>query len=157
MNIHEMETRCLLHSYVQIRDELMRRKITHSARNLIGDYTQWCVVNALDLTFNQTPCANGAQAIDADGKRYLIRGKHLTGNLKKGYQITALKQLRRQKFDFMVVVIFDEVFDVQEAWLIPHRLVLRYASYHYKSKTHSLVLRGPLLNHPQVVSIKEMF
>ena len=157
MNIHEMETRCLLHSYVQIRDELMRRKITHSARNLIGDYTQWCVVNALDLNFDSGCFVNGKDGVDESGNRYLIRGKFLSGKAKETFQRITLKKQRKQKFDLMVVVVFNEALDVQNAWLIPHRLVFRYASFNNRSKTHTLILSRPLLSHANVESVKDRF
>ena len=154
MNIHEVDTRFLLRSYEQIMDELMRRKIVRSARNPIAEYTHWCVVNALGLTSDSVDSDGG---VDNVGQRYFIRGRRLSRKVKDSYQVAGLKHLRKRTFDQLVVVIFDDRFEVREAWLIPYELVLRYASFNAKSQTYSLVLRGPLLRHPRVVSVKALF
>lgn len=49
------------------------------------------------------------------------------------------------QFDYLVVVIFDEGFGVQEAYMLPHDTVKPYARYNKHQNGYVLVAKGAVL------------
>ena len=154
MDLRSLSVEQLVYFYSSALDELLCRKVIRSAKKPINEYAQWCVATLLGLKCDSE---NGNFGVDADGHHYFIQGIYLGKGAKENGYVCYLKNLRKRKFDFLATVIFDEQFGVKDAWLIPYELVLRYASFNTKSRSYTLVLKGPLLKHPQVVSIKAKF
>jgi hypothetical protein len=150
-----IETQQLLKYYSQILDELRERKIIRTSNNPIGDYTEWLIANRLGLTLapNST---TGYDAIDSSGLKFQIKGRRLTVH-NKSRQLSAIRNLKNHDFDYLIVVLFNEQFEVEQVAKIPHAIIEKYAHYREHVNAHILILRGNILSDPMVEDLTEEF
>lgn len=146
--LHDQE---LLKLYAQVMDELRHRGTIRSSNNPISDYAEKVAVErlGLELVSNSN---KGFDAMDAQGVKYQIKGRRITRH-GSSRQLGAIRNLEGQDFDFLLALIFDEDFVLKEFWKIPHALVGKYAKYRKHVNAHILILQGPILNDPEVVSL----
>lgn len=154
MNLQELSIKELLCLQAAVTDELKERKVVRTKNNPIGDYTEWLVAKALDLDLQANSKA-GYDGIDKNGLRVQIKGRRVTAS-NKSRQLSAIRKYAEKDFDILVVVIYNESFEVVDALLIPHEVVGEYASYREHVNAHILSLKGPILKDPRVKCIKEV-
>lgn len=153
MKLSELTEKELLRLQASATDELKSRGIVRTQNNPLGDYTEWLVARALGLEL-QTNSKAGYDGISRDGLRVQIKGRRITS--KNGSrQLSAIRKYADKDFDALVAVIYDENFDIVEAFLIPHKVVGEYASYREHVNAHILILKGPILSDPRIRSIRE--
>jgi hypothetical protein len=143
----------LLQLQASATNELKNRGVVRTQNNPLGDYTEWLVANALDLTL-QANSESGYDAISKDGIRFQIKGRRITP-LNGSRQLSAIRKYAESDFDVLAAVIYDESFNVIEALLIPHEVVGEYASFRAHVNAHILILKGPILVDPRVQSFRE--
>jgi hypothetical protein len=143
-----LTVRELLQLYVDILDELRKRAIVRTANSPIGDYTEWLVAQRLNLTLSGNSTA-GYDAIDTVGTRYQIKARrvHLANQSR---QLSPIRNLDGQKFDYLIAVIFNSDFSIQQAAKIPHAVIAEYASYRSHVNGYILHLRGAILKDSRV-------
>ena len=145
----------LLQYYVDILDELRKRAIVRTANSPIGDYTEWLVARTLNLTLSGNSTA-GYDATDTEGTRYQIKARrvHLANPSR---QLSVIRNLEAQKFDYLIAVIFNHDFSVQHAVKIPHGVITEYASYRRHVNGHILHIRGAILTDNCVEDLTSLF
>jgi hypothetical protein len=151
MNLEKMQSRELLLLYANILDELKTRKILRTKNNPVGDYAEWLVKAALGYEL-QTNSNSGFDAIDKDGIRYQIKSRRITEE-NKSTQLSAIRNLDRKDFDFLIVVLFDREFQISRAIQLPHSTVEKHAKYRDHVNGHILHVRSTLLADSTVVDI----
>ena len=97
----------------------------------------------------------GYDGIDTKGTKFQIKGRRIT-HYNKSRQLSVIRKLDEKLFDKLAGVIFDERYNIIEAIVIPYGIVCKYAVYRKNVNGHILHLRGPILDDPQVKSIKEI-
>ena len=152
MHLKEMEVKELLQLQASITNELKGRGIVRTQNNPLGDYTEWLVASALDLELAANS-KTGYDGVNKAGVRVQIKGRRVTST-NNSRQLSAIRKYNENGFDQLVAVIFNEKFDVIEAWLIPYEVVGEYASYRKHVNAHILILKGPILTDPRVKCIK---
>jgi hypothetical protein len=148
--------RQLLRYYVDILEELIKRKIIRTRNSPTGDYTEWLVAQKLDLILsdNSTP---GYDATDAIGStRYQIKSRRVHP-ANPSRQLSPIRNLEAQKFDYLIAVILDRDFGVQLAVKVPHGVIAEYANYRRHVNGHVLHMRGPILADTRVEDLTSLF
>lgn len=132
-------------------DELKNRGVLRTKNNPVGDYAEWLISSALNLTLANNSAA-GHDAESSEGKKIQIKGRRITAN-NPSKQLGVIRNLAKNDFDELIAVIFDDVYDVIEAYAIPHAVISEYASYRAHVNGHVLHIRGALLLDNRVLNI----
>ena len=102
--------------------ELEHRGVGKELGNPLGGLTEAVVCRA----FNLIPAAKGNPGVDATDprtkKKYQIKGTWDPLN-KGGHQFSAIRNISRHQFDFVVGVVFNRDFSVRGAYRIPYEVV----------------------------------
>lgn len=114
----------LLSLHSEILTQLRSRGVIRTKNNPVGDYAEWLVSNALGMTLLSNSSA-GADAIDADGKKVQIKARRVTPD-NPSRQLSALRNYEAADFDYLIAVIFDETYNILDAYKIPHEVIRDY-------------------------------
>lgn len=148
-----LRTSELLSLFAGIVEELRRREVVRSSNNPVADYTEWLVAEALSLE-QLRGSTTGCDAVDAEGRRYEIKGRRLTRH-NTSTQLSVIRGLDLCHFDFLVGVLYDEDFLVSRACLIPHEVVKTTATYRKHVNGWILYLRPAIWEEVGVVEISD--
>jgi hypothetical protein len=151
LEIEERPPSELLRQHALILNELGRRKILRGGNNPVGDLAEWLATKALNLKLADNS-TRGYDALDAAGKRYQIKGRRVTSG-KPSRQLSSIRDIKHQQFDFLVGIIFGEFFEVERACLMPYEVVSRRTRRDRHVRGDRLVLRDGLWNEPGVRDI----
>ena len=152
MNLKNLEAKELLQLQGKITNELIERCIARTQNNPLGDYTEWLVSQSLNLELEANSKA-GYDALDSDGTRIQIKGRRLTSK-NTSRQLSAIRNYEEKNFDVLVAILFNEKFDVSEAYEVPHEAIGDYARYTAYGNSHTLIMGGSILTDPRVKCIK---
>lgn len=141
----------LLQLHSQIIEELKRRGVLRTKNNPVGDYAEWLTSQALGLKLESNSAA-GYDATDDQGIRYQIKARRVTPD-NASRQLSAIRNLESQDFDFIIGVIFNTDYGVTGAYIVPYKVVQEYATYRKHVNAHILHLRGDVLRDPRVKDI----
>lgn len=84
-------------------------------------------------------------AVGSDGTRYQIKGRRIT-RYNNSRQLSALRDLQGEHFDFIAGVLFNEDYTVMRAALIPHAVALERSSFVERTNSHKFLLRDDVWN-----------
>lgn len=143
----------LLSLHSEILTQLRSRGVIRTKNNPVGDYAEWLVSKALGMTLLSNSSA-GADAIDTDGKKVQIKARRVTPD-NPSRQLSALRNYEAADFDYLIAVIFDETYNILDAYKIPHEVIQDYARHSDHVNAHIVNLKGAILTDPRVSSIKE--
>ncbi len=135
----------------KIIDELSAREIIRTSNNPVSGYTEWLVSQRLGLTL----CGNsekGFDATDKSGVKYEIKARRVTPS-NKSRQLSAIRHLDGEHFDFLIAVVFDKTFDVILALKIPRSVVVAKSSYVKSTNSYKLEAKDSLKNEPGVEDV----
>ena len=142
----------LLAAHAQITDELRQRGVTRSANNPAGDYAEHLFCRA----FGWRQADNSVKSYDAiddrGGTRFQIKSRRLTA-ANTSRQVSALRGLDGDCFDFLAGVLFNKDFSVYRAAIIPHSVVLANAKYGAHTNSWRFFLRDGLWETAEVVDV----
>ena len=144
----------LLKLHSLILKELKDREVIRSKNNPLGDYTEWLVSNKLNLDLARKSSA-GHDATDKNGVKYEIKSRRITIE-NKSRQLSVFRELKLKKFDFLIAVVFDSNFNIDEAYKIPHDVVFEYANLRKYLNGHLLHLKGKILKDIRVKDVKKI-
>ncbi|MER9836129.1 hypothetical protein NKJ28_14260 [Mesorhizobium sp. M0145] len=113
----------ILHS--QIMDELRDREIVRTANAPLGDYAELLFATAFGWSL-ESNSSTGHDAKDAAGVRYQIKSRRTTPR-NASRQLSAIRRLPDNTFDFLAAVLFNESYRVTRAIVIPREVVVRRA------------------------------
>ncbi len=135
-------------------DELKTRGVVRTKNNPVGDYAEWLVASALNLTLAK----NSAVGYDAVSRsepvrRYQIKARRVTAS-NPSRQLGVIRNLELKDFDDLIAVIFNDLYEVNEAFLIPHAVISEYSSFRKHVNGHILHIRGNLLLDSRVQNIR---
>jgi hypothetical protein len=137
--------------HARLGDELRDRGVTRSSNNPTGDLAEYLFCKA----FGWTQAGNSHAKIDAvssDGKRYQIKGRRLTRQ-NKSRQLSAIRDLHGEHFDFLAGVLFNEDYTVLRAALIPHKVAIERAKFVEHTNSHKFMLRDDIWSADGVTDV----
>lgn len=138
--------------WVSTLTELRRRGILRSFNTPTGDYAEWLVANSLGLTLASNS-KSGYDALGPDSTRYQIKARWLA-TPKSTRQLSFIRNLDDDPFDFLIIVLFGADFNVLECWQIPINVVREHARYVAHVNGHRLMASGALLADQRVLRIR---
>ena len=138
----------LLQYHVDILAELKKRNIVRTANSPLGDYAEWLVAQKLSLTLSKNS-TTGYDASDLNGIHYQIKSRRVH-SANRSRQLSPIRNLDRQDFHYLIAVIFNADFSVQQAVKIPHTAISAYAKYRSHINGHILHIRGAILMDSRV-------
>ncbi len=151
MDLEKLSVHELLGLHCDAIAELRHRGVLRTKNNPVGDYAEWLVSVAFGLTLANNSSAS-YDAISKSGKKIQIKARRVTkGNRSR--QLSVLRNLDTQGFDELIIVIFDEFFQITDAYSMPHSVAVEYSTYRPYVNGHILHARGALLTNPRVRDI----
>lgn len=153
MNINELDDVELLRLHSKATEELRRRKIVRTNNNPLGDYTEWMVAKRMGLELVVNSKA-GYDAISDTGVTFQIKGRRITPS-NKSRQLSAIRNYETKDFDWLVAVIFDQNFDILNAYLIPHEVIGEYCPHRDHVNGRVVVMSGPIVRDSRVTEISD--
>jgi hypothetical protein len=151
MNLEKLSVHELLGLYCDTIAELRHRGVLRTKNNPVGDYAEWLVSVAFGLTLANNSSAS-YDAISESGKKIQIKARRVTAD-NKSRQLSIMRSLDKQDFDELIIVIFDELFQIDSAFSAPHAVLEKYATYKPRVNGHILHARGAFLADPLVQDI----
>lgn len=152
-DVRDLPDQDVFNLWISALKELRYRGILRSFNTPTGDAAEWLVANALGLTL-QNNANTGYDAVDSDGLRYQIKGRWLATS-KSTRQLSVIRNLDADPFDYLIVVLFDPAFEITECWQIPIDVVRKHARYVAYVNGHRLFASGALLADPGTVRLHE--
>ncbi len=141
----------VLATWTAAMQELRRRDILRSDNTPTGDYAEWLVATRLGLVLEPNS-KSGFDAKGSDGIRYQIKARRLA-TAKTSRQLSPIRNLDHNPFDFLIVVLFGPRFDVLECCQIPLEVVREHAKYRSHVNGHILHARGAVLEDERTVKL----
>ncbi|MGU3420791.1 hypothetical protein [Methylobacterium sp. D54C] len=111
----------LLTTYGDVMAELRRRGVIRTGNAPVGDYAELLFSKAFDWRLEGNS-AVGYDAVDTQGWRYQIKGRLLAHD-RASRQLSAIRKIDDQAFDYLAAVLFDPGFGIRRAAVLPHALV----------------------------------
>jgi hypothetical protein len=136
IDVSELSPRQLFELHSKIENELRSRGIIKTANNPTGDYAELLFLTAFP---RWEPAGKGQKGFDATGPegRYQIKGRRIIG--KGSRQLSAIRDLKSNHFDFLAGVLFKEDYSVDRAIIIPHAVILNlktHISFQEHTRSH---------------------
>lgn len=140
--------------YAAVSAEMVRCGLTRTQNNPVGDVAETLFCRALGLNKK----GNSSSHVDAigcnDGLRYQIKGRRLVGN-NGSRQMSALRDLDRDHFDFLGAVLFNEDFTVHRAAVIPVDVVRKLSKPDKHTRSSRFMLTDDIWDDPQVWDVTD--
>jgi hypothetical protein len=136
--LQQMSVKKLLRLYKEILRHLEEREICMTKDSPVGGYGEWLVARA----FGGRRLGNSNKSVDVltpDGIRLQVKTRWLPLE-RDSRQLSAIRNLDKRGFDYLVAVLLDRNFDVMEAYQLPHAAVARLATRAEHTNSHRLVL-----------------
>ena len=146
-------TRTLLQHYARILDELRSREVITTRDSPVGGYGQWLVCRAFDALPNPNS-SKGFDVLTSDGVRIEVKTRWMA-EPDDSRQLGSIRNLDRGLFDQLAAILLSEDFGVQEAYLIPHRTIVKLARYVRHTNSMRIVLTPAICADPEVEDITE--
>lgn len=143
----------LLRLHAAVVEELRRRGIVRSANNPVGDYAEHLFCRA----FGWQPLSNSAKGADAEdrqGTRFQIKSRRLLGP-HYSRQLSALRDLDKNRFDRLAAVLFEVDFTVLRAAIVPYDLVLSNSKHTEWTSSWRFELHDSVWSWPEVQDVTD--
>jgi len=150
----------LLEVYAELMEEMRIRKLIRSNNNPVSDYAEKLVIEKFGLEL----CSKSTKGYDAidkkTGNKFQIKGRRLTRH-NKSRQLGVIRNLKEKLFNFLIVILFDELFNVVEAYKVPFYAVLEIAKKYGKwsEQQHGYIIHADkrFISHSKVINITSKF
>jgi len=137
--------------YAAALDELRERGIVRSANGPGGDYAELLCVRAFGWSRTANSVAS-YDAIDRANRKYQVKSRRIV-TPKTSRQLSALRNLSQESFDFLAGVLFNGDFSVMRAAIIPHRIVAERSRFSAHTNSSIFFLDDTVWKIPDVRDI----
>lgn len=144
----------LLEQYAKIMKELKDRGAVRTKNNPCADYAEWIVSTRMKMELAPNSKA-GYDAKDNKGVKYQIKSRRMTPD-NHSRQMGVIRNLDKKKFDSFIGVLFDEYFNVQEAYMVPHEVIGKYSRFSEHQNGHIFHLRGAVLSDSKIKDLTNL-
>lgn len=152
VNLKEMTDKGLLELYADLMEDMIDRGLIRSNNNPVSDYTEKLVEKKLHLSLSSKSTKGFDAENEGTKKKFQIKGRRVTKH-NQSKQLGVLRDLEDKLFDYLIAVIFDDRFNVVEAYKIPHRIISKYARYSKQQNGHILHVDNNLISNSVVENI----
>jgi len=161
MKLEEIENIKLINLYGDLLKELKRRQIIRT-KNVVGEIGEYLAINHYSQTRGlpklvEAPIStNNIDAISDRGERYTI--KTITGNTTGVfYGLPALNDdaVIRQMFEYVVIVILDEFYDLKMIVELTWEQFLKYKKWHSRMSAWNITINRDLINNANIIYNRE--
>ena len=142
--LKNMDEQRLLELYSELMEELRDRELIRTSNNPVADYAEKIAVEYMGLT-RVGKEVRGYDAVDKNKKKYQIKGRRTTRH-NGSRQLGVIRNLDEKLFDYLVAVIFNEDFSVNEIWKAPYRFVKDNSRFSKHQNGHILIANTNLLS-----------
>ena len=149
----QMDVKDLLRLYKSVLLEMEQRGVLTTKDSPIGGYGEWLVQRA----FGGERQGNSNKSVDVitpAGVRLQVKTRWLPAE-HDSRQLSAIRNLEKMGFDYIVAVLLDKDFGVAEAYQIPHAVVKRLATKARHTNSYRLVLTPKVCRDPDCRDITE--
>jgi|JI10StandDraft_1071094.scaffolds.fasta_scaffold87213_4 hypothetical protein len=134
-------------------NELVSRNVLRSANKPTGDLAEYLFCNAFGWTISNNS-QNGYDALCKDGFRYQIKARQLVKNNHGERMLSAIRDLEKQKFDFLAGLLFNKDYTIYKAAIIPYAVIVESnPSYAKHDNKHIFYLRDSVWQLPTVKDV----
>lgn len=147
----DMTVEHLLKSHSLIMNELIGRGVIRTRNKPTGDYAEWLIAQKLNLKLTDNSY-QGYDAIDNNGIRYQIKSRQLARS-NASRQLSVIRDLEKLHFDFLIAVFFHLDFSIESAFILPHKIIDKYAKYSIHQNGHILIMSGRILQDNDLINI----
>lgn len=157
MILEELNTTELIQTYSGIIKQLKKRGVIRT-KNLLGDLGEYLAIEHFNKTSgmsNLQAAPAGTQNIDAisrNGDRYSI--KSTTGNLTGvfyGLEPPNSESSDKQKFEFVLIVKFDNDYQLEKIIQLDWELFLKYKKWHKTMTAWNISITKTLINEADIL------
>lgn len=160
MDLQNIKDDGLIKLYSNIIKELKRRNIIRT-KNIIGDLGEYFAI----YYYNNTPglpnlqaAPAGTQNVDAisrKGERYSIKStsSNLTG-VFYGLNDKESTELEKQKFEFVIIVIFSDDFELSRIIEINWEQFLKFKKWHKTMRGWNITITKDLIQDSKIIYSK---
>jgi hypothetical protein len=141
----------LLQLHTSIMQELKSRKVLRTRNNPVADFSEWLVAQSLGLELENNSKA-GYDAMDKKKNRYQIKARRVIPE-NMSTQLGVIRGLKKNDFDFLIGVIFNEHYEVKYAAKIPHNIVGNIAKFSEHQNGHILHLKPEIFVDKRIQNI----
>jgi hypothetical protein len=161
MNLNELNTTELIQAYSGIIKQLKKRGVIRT-KNLLGDLGEYLAIEHFNNTSgmsNLQAAPAGTQNIEAisrNGGRYSV--KSTTGNLSGvfyGLEPPNSENLNKQKFEYVLIVKFDNDYQLEKIIQLDWELFLKYKRWHKTMRGWNLSITKALTEQSEVLYEKD--
>lgn len=154
MDVASLSVIELLKMHGAVLDELRRREVVRSANNPVSDLAELLFCRAYPDWKRENNSASGHDAVDPSGIRYQIKARRLHRH-NKSRQLSAIRNLPQDPFDFLGGILFDENFAVMRAALIPLADVKERSTHVAHTNSWRFLLRDEIWDRPGVKDVTD--
>ena len=161
MNLNELNTTELIQAYSGIIKQLKKRGVIRT-KNLLGDLGEYLAIEHFNNTSgmsNLQAAPAGTQNIDAisrNGDRYSV--KSTTGNLTGvfyGLEPPESNNPNKQKFEFVLIVKFDNDYQLEKIIQLNWELFLKYKRWHKTMTAWNISITKALVQEADILYERE--
>ena len=154
MILGELTAHELLALHAKVSEELRERSVVRSSNNPVGDYAEYLFCKAYGWK-QENNSASSFDAVDRKtNMKYQIKSRKLTDQ-NKSRQMSALRNLDTQGFNYLAGVLFDKNYNVYRAALIPHQIVFQFSNYVTYTNSWRFILHDSVWNEEGVADVTD--
>ena len=116
----------LLKLWANVIVALRAKNIVRTNNNPLGDFTEWLVCERLGLHMAEYKAEKGYDATDDERNKYQIKGRRTTTS---SVTFSPIRGYEGKDFDYLILVVFGDDFQVTWAAKVPHELVREVSRY----------------------------
>lgn len=150
--MNESDIKQKLKDYAEILNSLHSAGVVRTYNSPVGDYAEWLVSSKMGLEL-QRNSEKGYDAIyGTDKTRYQVKSRWMHQK-ERSRQLNVIRNYQDKQFDYLIAVIFDENFEVAEAYKIPHDLIGKYFPPNKHQNGIVVTLTNKFIKDEKVVDI----
>ncbi|MEM1186662.1 MAG: hypothetical protein AAGI53_16865 [Planctomycetota bacterium] len=146
--------RGLLRQYAAVLEALAQTEAILFKNNPVADYAEWLVAQTLGLEL-VPKSSKGFDALDNEDTKYEIKARRLTAD-NPSRQLSAIRSIEDQHFDYLAGVLFDHEFNVLRAAKIPWVVVNKLSTHRKHTNAAVHHLRDSVWDIPEVADLSEL-
>lgn len=145
-----------LKEYADILNSLYSAGIVRTYNSPVGDYAEWLVSIKLNLELEKNS-EKGYDAMDEEsGLRYQVKSRWMHPG-KNSRQLNVIRNYDDNQFDYLVVIIFGNDFEVAEAYKIQHDVLQDYFPFNKHQNGMVVTLTQEFIQDARVEDITHIF
>jgi len=71
--------------------------------------------------------------------------------------LSAIRNLGSHDFDYLIAVVFNDLYEIEHVIKVPHEVIEKYAQYRAHVNAHIFIFCDSVLNDPKIENITSRF